>query len=65
MVKRRFLSGSRPHAPQWMQDIGLEWAWRIWLEPRRPFCRYFTTNPRAPYLLFNRSKPSDTDRVQC
>ena len=57
-----FLSGSRPRAPQWMQDFGLEWAWRIWLEPRRLFWRYLTTNPRALYLLFNRSRPSDTDR---
>jgi len=57
-----FLSGSRSRAPQWMQNIGLEWAWRIWLEPRRLFWRYFTTNPRALYLLFNRSRPSDTDR---
>ena len=48
-----FLSGSRPRAPQWMQDIGLEWAWRIWLEPRRLFWRYLTTNPRALFLLLN------------
>ena len=53
-----FLSGSRPRAPRWMQKIGLEWAWRIWLEPRRLFWRYFTTNPRALYLLFNKSQPS-------
>jgi exopolysaccharide biosynthesis WecB/TagA/CpsF family protein len=59
-----FLSGSRARAPKWMQAIGLEWAWRIWLEPRRLFWRYFTTNPRALYLLFNRSRPSDTDRTR-
>ena len=53
-----FLSGSRPRAPRWMQKIGLEWAWRIWLEPRRLFWRYLTTNPRALYLLFNKSRPS-------
>ena len=53
-----FLSGSRPRAPQWMQRLGLEWAWRIWLEPRRLFWRYLTTNPRALYLLFNKSRPS-------
>jgi N-acetylglucosaminyldiphosphoundecaprenol N-acetyl-beta-D-mannosaminyltransferase len=58
-----FLSGSRARAPKWMQAIGLEWAWRIWLEPRRLFWRYFTTNPRALYLLFNRSRPSITDRT--
>ena len=54
-----FLSGSRARAPKWMQDAGFEWAWRIWLEPRRLFWRYLTTNPRALYLLFNKSRPSD------
>jgi N-acetylglucosaminyldiphosphoundecaprenol N-acetyl-beta-D-mannosaminyltransferase len=57
-----FLSGSRPRAPLWMQHVGLEWAWRIWLEPRRLFWRYLTTNPRALYLLLNKSKPQVTDR---
>ena len=51
-----FLSGSRARAPKWMQDAGLEWAWRIWLEPRRLFWRYLTTNPRALYLLVNKSR---------
>lgn len=59
-----FLSGSRVRAPKWMQATGLEWAWRIWLEPRRLFWRYLTTNPRALYLLFNKSRPSITDRSQ-
>jgi N-acetylglucosaminyldiphosphoundecaprenol N-acetyl-beta-D-mannosaminyltransferase len=54
-----FLSGSRVRAPQWMQNMGLEWAWRIWLEPRRLFWRYLTTNPRALYLLFNKNPPTD------
>jgi exopolysaccharide biosynthesis WecB/TagA/CpsF family protein len=61
-----FLSGSRRRAPQWMQDAGLEWAWRIRLEPRRLFWRYLTTNPRALYLLLHRSsgsKPGRTPRV--
>ena len=59
-----FLSGSRARAPKWMQMIGLEWVWRIWLEPRRLFWRYLTTNPRALYLLFNKSRPSITDRTR-
>jgi exopolysaccharide biosynthesis WecB/TagA/CpsF family protein len=59
-----FLSGSRPRAPRWMQNAGLEWAWRIWLEPRRLFWRYLTTNPRALYLLFNKSRSAVPDRTQ-
>src|SRR6202167_1763767 len=58
-----FLSGSRARAPQWMQDVGLEWAWRIWLEPRRLFWRYLTTNPRALYLLLNRSRGPRSDHA--
>src|SRR6201996_3554428 len=58
-----FLSGSRARAPKWMQAVGMEWAWRIWLEPRRLFWRYFTTNPRALYLLFHQRRPSNNHRT--
>ena len=57
-----FLSGSRVRAPRWMKQARLEWAWRIWLEPRRLFWRYLTTNPRALYLLLNRSRHSNRTR---
>ena len=59
-----FLSGSRSRAPRWMQQTGLEWAWRIWLEPRRLFWRYLTTNPRALYLLLQRGRASRSWRPQ-
>ncbi len=59
-----FLSGNRARAPQWMQRTGLEWAWRIWLEPRRLFWRYLTTNPRALYLLLNRGKASANGQLR-
>ncbi len=52
-----FLSGSRSRAPRWMQAVGLEWAYRTMLEPKRLFWRYLTTNPRALYLLFSRNRP--------
>lgn len=48
-----FLSGTRKRAPKWMQDIGMEWAWRIGQEPRRLLWRYLVTNPRALFLLLN------------
>lgn len=31
------LSGRLPRAPEWMRSIGLEWFWRLILEPRRIF----------------------------
>jgi N-acetylglucosaminyldiphosphoundecaprenol N-acetyl-beta-D-mannosaminyltransferase len=46
-----FLSGKNRRAPQWMQSAGLEWFYRLMLEPRRLFLRYLTTNPHAFFLL--------------
>lgn len=40
-----FLSGSKPRAPRWMRRAGLEWAFRLGLEPRRLFARYVIGNP--------------------
>jgi exopolysaccharide biosynthesis WecB/TagA/CpsF family protein len=51
-----FLSGSKPRAPVWMQNAGLEWLWRAWLEPKRLGWRYLKTNPWAIYLLLTRSR---------
>lgn len=40
-----FFSESKPRAPQWMRKSGLEWAFRLGLEPRRMFRRYVVGNP--------------------
>ena len=50
-----FLSGTNRRAPEWMQRASLEWAYRIWLEPRRLFWRYAVTSPKAIYLMARRS----------
>lgn len=50
-----FLSGTNRRAPTWMQRASLEWAYRVWLEPRRLFWRYAVTNPRALWLMATRS----------
>jgi exopolysaccharide biosynthesis WecB/TagA/CpsF family protein len=52
-----FLSGKNSRAPAWMQRAGLEWAYRIYLEPRRLAGRYLMTNPHALFLLFTRTAP--------
>lgn len=46
-----FLAGKNSRAPQWMQDMGLEWLYRAMLEPRRLGKRYLLTNPIAIYSL--------------
>lgn len=51
-----FLAGARSRAPAWMQAAGLEWLYRMLLEPRRLFRRYALSNPHAVYLLLTRSR---------
>jgi N-acetylglucosaminyldiphosphoundecaprenol N-acetyl-beta-D-mannosaminyltransferase len=41
-----FHAGVKPQAPLWMQKIGLEWLYRLIIEPRRLWWRYFYHNPR-------------------
>lgn len=44
-----FLAGSVQRAPRWVAENGLEWAWRLALEPRRLARRYLVDDP--PSLL--------------
>ena len=39
-----FLAGDKRRAPAWMQRAGLEWLFRLLLEPRRLFMRYVVGN---------------------
>jgi N-acetylglucosaminyldiphosphoundecaprenol N-acetyl-beta-D-mannosaminyltransferase len=41
-----FHAGLVPQAPTWMQESGLEWAYRLAHEPRRLWRRYVRYNPR-------------------
>ena len=41
-----FHAGLVPQAPPWMQELGLEWAYRLAHEPRRLWRRYTRYNPR-------------------
>lgn len=40
-----FLGGKTPRAPAWMRKTGLEWVFRLAMEPRRLFQRYVIGNP--------------------
>ena len=46
-----FHAGTVKQAPAWMQDIGLEWLFRLNQEPKRLFKRYLTTNSLFLYLF--------------
>ncbi len=50
-----FLAGKRSRAPLFLQKVGLEWAWRAMLEPRRLGLRYLDTNFTAIRLLLTRT----------
>ena len=41
-----FHSGNVKQAPSWMQERGLEWLFRLLMEPKRLWKRYFKHNPR-------------------
>ncbi len=40
-----FHAGKLPQAPHWMQDVGLEWWFRLMHEPLRLWRRYLILNP--------------------
>jgi len=50
-----FVAGAKQRAPNWMQRAGLEWAFRLSLEPKRLGKRYLTTNPLALMLLMTQT----------
>ena len=41
-----FHAGDAAQAPRWMQRSGLEWLFRLAVEPRRLWRRYLRNNPR-------------------
>lgn len=43
-----FEAGNIPRAPQWMNAAGVEWAFRLWREPRRLWRRYLVDD--LPFL---------------
>jgi len=46
-----FIAGLKPRAPTWMQRSGLEWLFRLAMEPRRLWRRYAYNNPRFVALV--------------
>jgi N-acetylglucosaminyldiphosphoundecaprenol N-acetyl-beta-D-mannosaminyltransferase len=40
-----YLAGRVPRAPRWLADNGLEWIFRLAIEPHRMWRRYLLGNP--------------------
>ena len=47
-----FHSGRVKQAPSWMQKLSLEWLFRLCMEPKRLWKRYFKHNPRFVIFFF-------------
>ena len=51
-----FHAGNLKRAPEWMQKTNLEWLFRLIMEPRRLFKRYFITNSKFIWRVMLRGK---------
>ncbi|MGQ9617706.1 MAG: WecB/TagA/CpsF family glycosyltransferase [Candidatus Aminicenantia bacterium] len=47
-----FFAGIKRRAPKWMQNMGLEWFWRLIQEPKRLWKRYLIGNTIFLWLVF-------------
>lgn len=54
-----FYSGDKKRAPVWMRNSGVEWLYRLYLEPARLWRRYIIGNPLFIYrmLRWKRKQP--------
>ena len=50
------LAGVVPEAPMWMQNLSLEWLYRLMQEPKRLFKRYLVTNTKFLFYQFTKAK---------
>ncbi len=46
-----FVSGIIKRAPRWMQKTGLEWCWRLLMEPKRLWKRYLIDDMKFFWLI--------------
>jgi len=54
-----YLAGNIKRAPEWMQKMNLEWAYRLMQDPKRLMSRYLNTN--AKFLVYAMKDKSHTD----
>jgi exopolysaccharide biosynthesis WecB/TagA/CpsF family protein len=51
-----FYSGRIRRAPGWVRELGLEWVWRLAMEPRRMWRRYVVGNPVFLYRIWRTTR---------
>ena len=47
-----FYAGNIKESPEWIGNLGLEWLYRLFQEPKRLWRRYLILNPRFMWLAF-------------
>lgn len=58
-----FFSGRISRSPKMLQDLGLEWIWRLRQEPQRMWRRYILGNPLFLYRVWKQTKQESGARV--
>src|ERR1700722_286944 len=53
-----YVSGHVPRAPRWLADNGLEWIFRLAIEPQRMWRRYLLGNPVFLSRVFSEARDS-------
>ena len=51
-----YVSGHMPRAPRWLADNGLEWIFRLAIEPQRMWRRYLLGNPAFLHRVLTEAK---------
>jgi N-acetylglucosaminyldiphosphoundecaprenol N-acetyl-beta-D-mannosaminyltransferase len=48
-----YVAGDERRVPAWMYALGLEWFWRLWVDPHGKWRRYLLGNPRFVARVLN------------
>jgi N-acetylglucosaminyldiphosphoundecaprenol N-acetyl-beta-D-mannosaminyltransferase len=59
-----FLAGKYKRAPRWMARAGLEWAFRLFQEPRRLWRRYLVEGPRFALVVLATRRSARSGRIK-
>jgi N-acetylglucosaminyldiphosphoundecaprenol N-acetyl-beta-D-mannosaminyltransferase len=59
-----FLAGRIRRAPRWMQELGLEWIWRLCHEPRRLWRRYLIDDMKIVGLVWREYRRLPDSRIK-
>ena len=59
-----FLAGTQTRAPKWVRSLAIEWVWRLALNPKRLWKRYFDSAMIMPRLVLQALKLRRDDGSQ-